>query len=169
MKTHKNRSWITALVATLTLMGLAPTRAETLGDLMKEAGLNRMIGRWVDAETKGERIKVNYLWKFKGAVIESSSEIGDRKSIGLIALNAETKEVYHVGADDQGGTSLGTWDLVDKSATLEVRFIRGNGEKGKLIIKHHLQDKDTLILTIEADEPVEITLVRVPPKARAKK
>ena len=45
-------------------------QAETLGDMMKAEGTDKMLGTWVDADTNGEKFKITYKWKIKGHAVE---------------------------------------------------------------------------------------------------
>lgn len=153
------KNWM-GLLAVMSLVCSTAT-AENLGEMLKESGWDKIIGTWVDAETTGERATIQYAWKYENHVIESTSTMGDRKSTSLIGLNGKTGEVYHVGANNQGGGVLGKWTGQDGDAVLEVGFVSAEGEEGSMTIRHHLEDDDTMTVTIEGGErTMTVKLVR---------
>ena len=137
-------------------------QAETLGDLLREKGWEGVIGTWVDAETKGERIKTTFSWKFKDTLLQIANKTVDRRSVSLMGRNAKTGEVYHFGADNEGGSSIGKWDEEDGVAILKLGYVMGSGVEGELIIRQRFEDEDTLEVTLDVEglEPVVFDLVR---------
>jgi len=160
MKTTKTRTCCALLVAVLTIAAASSARAEDLGSLLRESGWDRMMGTWVDAETKGENVKVTYAWKIKDRVIESTSKIGPVEAVALAAVNAKTGEVHHAGADSRGGVSVGKWSVEDGKAVLRLTFVSGEGHEGEVTISHQLQDDDTLIVTVDLADSFSLTLIR---------
>jgi hypothetical protein len=71
--------------------------------------------------------------------------------------NAQTGEVFHLGADNQGGSSLGKWTFKDGVASLEVVFVAGDGQEGGLMIEYRLKDDNTMVVNMGA---VTFTLIR---------
>lgn len=154
------KTWAAALAATLTIFWASSAGAETLGEMLRDSGWDRIIGTWVDKDTKGERLKTTFAWKFENRVIEVNNKMGELHSVALIAVNAKNGEVFHVGANDKGGGVLGKWTEEDGDAILELGYVRENGEEGEMRIRHHLEDDDTMVVTLERDEPMTVTLVR---------
>ena len=160
MRPTKMTSFCVVFAAMLTLAAASSSAGEKLGDILRESGWDRIIGTWVDADTKGDKLKATYAWRFKDTVVEITTKAGERETVALMGLNAKTGEVYSMGADNQGGGSLGKWELEDGDAILEVGFVTGEGAEGGLKIRHHLEDDDTLVVTIEAPEPITFKLIR---------
>ena len=160
MKTTNLTSRLAAVAALLLTIAI-PAPAGELGDMLKESGWNRILGTWVDQDSNGAGIKITYSWKFEGTLIEMNGTFGERTSTALIGFNAKTKEISHAGADDKGGTSRGKWVTKDDDVTLELASITEEGEERTMNVRHHFKDDDTLIITIERDEPVTLTLVRL--------
>ena len=104
------------MMAAAVLCGSAT--AETLGDMIREAGWNKIIGTWVDADTKGQNIRVKYAWKYKDHAIQVTSKLGEVQSTGLIGRNAATGEVFMTGVNSEGGATLGKWIEEDGDAVL---------------------------------------------------
>lgn len=153
------------VAAMLTIGGIACAAAETLGDVLRESGWDRIIGTWVDAETKGARNKTTYAWRFKDRVIEITSWDswdGEKESVSLIGLNPRTGDVFNLSADSQGASSLGRWTVgKDGEAILDLMFVSGEGQEGILRIRQAFKDNDTLIVTIDLPEPIVFEMVRV--------
>jgi hypothetical protein len=158
------------LVGMILSVGMLGARAETLGDKLREAGWEGIIGTWVDVETKGERVKTTYTWKFKDKLIQVTNKTVDRVSVAWLGLNAKTGEVFHFGADNEGGSSLGKWSEEDGEAVLELGYVMGTGVEGELLIRQRLEGEDRLVVTLEAEgaEPVVFDMVRAEREAAEK-
>ena len=153
------------VAAMLTIGGIACATAENLGDVLRESDWDRIIGTWVDAETKGARNKTTYAWRFKDRVIEIASWDswdGEKESVSLIGLNPKTGDVFNLSADSQGASSLGRWTVgKEGEAILDLMFVSGEGQEGFLRIRQAFKDNDTLIVTIDLPEPIVFEMVRV--------
>ena len=124
---------ITIRIACLTLtclLALSTTEvraAEKLSDILREHKWDAVIGTWVDAETKGKGMTTTYAWKIEDRTVEITTkygaESGVRETVALMAVNAKTGQVVHMGADSDGGTSLGEWKVEDNGdAVLGIVF-----------------------------------------------
>jgi hypothetical protein len=121
-----------------------------------------MIGSWGDKGSNGENIKVTYSWKFEGTLIEVNAKMGERHSIALIGINPKNKEIFHAGADSNGGVTMGKWVDKDGDVALEITTVKADGEEQKMSIHHELQDKDTIVLSVtQGEENMSLTLVRL--------
>ena len=149
------------IAATLLLFATAQApAADKLSDILRESKWDDIIGTWVDADTKGD-YKVTYAWKLADRVVEVNSKYRGVETVGLMGVNAKNGDVFHMGADSAGGSSLGKWDIEDNGdAVLSIVFTGGDGEQGSLNIRHHREDKDTVLVTLELPEPIKIKLVR---------
>lgn len=150
-----------SIVTTLCLLAAshAPA-AEKLSDVLRESKWDDIVGTWVDADGKGD-YKVTYAWKLPDRVIETRTKYRGVQSVGLMGVNAKNGDVFHMGADSTGGSSLGRWEIADNGdAVLSIVFTDGDGQEGVLNIRHHREDKDTVLVTLELPQPVKIKLVR---------
>lgn len=159
------RSFLTFTgIAALTISGLTgPTQGADLKEALEHAKWSGIVGIWVDSETKGERVKISYAWKFKDKLIEVNSKMGETKSVSLMGFNPEKEEVFMMGGNSKGGGSLGKWSLDGSDAILELGYISADGDKGEMTIKHHWVDKDTIEVTgttEEGGDSFSLTLVR---------
>ena len=153
------------LVALLLVTSSQGSAAEMLSDILRDVKWDGIIGTWVDAETNGKAVKKTYAWKIEDRAVEITTTYGDllggQELVALMAVNAKTGKVVHMGADSNSGTSLGEWKVEDNGdAVLGLIFIGGDGEEGTLSIRQHREDKDTMTLTIELPQPIKFKLVR---------
>ncbi len=82
-----------------------------------------------------------------------------------MGVNGKSGEVFHMGVDSKGTSSLGKWEVDDDGdAILGIVFTAEYGQEGALRIRHHLEDKNTVIVTVELPEPIKIKLIRLPKK-----
>jgi hypothetical protein len=152
------------LLATILLSPSPLSAAEKLSDILRKHQWEGIIGTWIDADTKGEASKVTYVWKIKDRVIEVATKGNDLETVALMGVNAKTGEVFHMGADSAGASSLGKWEIADNGdAVLQLLFTGGDGEQGALSIRHHREDKDTMIVTVELPEPITFKMIRAKP------
>ena len=152
-----------AFAIALTLAGAPAAAADDLGEILRQTGWDRVLGTWVDAETQGATLKLTYAWKFKDKVVAITARAGERESVALVGVNAKTGDVYSMAADNQGGASFGKWRLEGGDAILELAYIRGDGREGRLKVRYHFEDDDTIVMTIERPDPIAIKLIRVQP------
>ncbi|MBM3272329.1 hypothetical protein FJY94_03605 [Candidatus Kaiserbacteria bacterium] len=137
-------------------------KRQTLGEILRQSKWDRLIGTWVDADTKGAGLTSTYSWKIKDRVIESTSKENNNESVALMAINAESGEVFQTGSDRNGTSFTGKWQLPkDGDAVLDVAFTSGSGEKGSLKLRYHLVNDDSLMLTIELPQPISIKMIRI--------
>ena len=151
-------------VAALAFAGLTtPAQGTDLGEALAHVNWKGIVGSWVDSETKGERVKIVYAWKFENKLIEVNSTMGDTKGISLMGYNPDSEEVFMMGGNSEGGGNLGKWSMDDEDAVLELSYVRADGEKGEMSLKHHWVNDDTIEVSGTAEEGGEsftLTLVR---------
>jgi len=150
-----------ALLASFTITSSA--QGADLGEALDSVNWRGILGTWVDSETKGERVKVAYSWKFKNKLIEVNSKMGETQSLSLMGFNPDTEEVFMMGGNNKGGGSIGKWSMDGNDAVLELAYVSETGEKGTMKFKHHQVDKDTIKITGssgESGEEFTVTLVR---------
>ncbi len=157
-----------ALIAMLSIGTTLCEADENLGNVLSESGWDRIIGTWVDAETRGTKSTTTYAWKFKNRVIEVMSQNGKRETVSLIGRNPKTGEVFNISANNKGGSSLGKWTLEEGKAILDLLFVTGEGVEGALRIRFRLKDDNTMIVTIDLPEPITVKMIRKKSKARKK-
>lgn len=149
------------VVIAATLCSSQATAAETLKEKLKEAGWDGVIGTWVDEATGGKRYTSTYVWKIQDRVIEITTKSPDNETVALMGVNAKTGQVFHMGADKQGASSIGEWKIdADGSAVLHLLFTGGDGAEGVLQMRHMLVGKDKMEVTVQLARPLRYTLVR---------
>ena len=135
--------------------------AKTLGDVLKQTKWDRLVGEWVDEASGGQGYVFKVRWKLEGRVLETQSFSSDQKTVSLIAMNASDGTVFQVGADDKGGSHFGGWDFRrDRAATLSLGYTGGDGNQGELSIRYVLESPDTMLMTIQLPDPIDIRLKR---------
>ena len=151
-------------IASLAITGLTtPAQGADLGEALDSVKWRGILGTWVDSETKSERVKIVYAWKFENKLIEVNSTMGETKGISLMGYNPDTEEVFMMGGNSKGGGNIGKWTMEGSDAVLDLSYVRADGEKGKMNIKHHWVNDDTLEIsgtTEEGGESFTMTLVR---------
>jgi len=152
--------WLTAVPVSMSAGGLSYAAEKNLGEILSESRCDWIVGTWVDEETNGKSVTTSYKWRFEGRVLDVASDLKNLKTVALMGRSAQTGDVFHLGADNQGGSSIGTLRFAGGEATLEVAFVTGEGQEGGVIIRQRLKDENTMIVTIEAEETDTFTMVR---------
>lgn len=155
----------TLLAAALMFISIPTVATANLGEILRDSGCDWIIGSWVDAATNGEKSRVSFSWRFKGKVIELMLREKDGENMSLMGYNPKTEEVFHVSADNQGGSSVGKWTLENGTATLDLQFITAEKQEGSMRIQHTLKDNDTMTVTIGLEEPFVFEMKRVKDEA----
>jgi len=156
--------WFAAIAVRMLVASTTYSAEKNLGEVLRESGCDRIVGTWVDETTKGKSVTSIYKWRFENRVIEVASEFDAAKTVALMGQNAQTGDVFHLGADNRGGSSIGSWTFEDGEATLELAFVTGDGLEGGAMIRHRLKDENTMIVTIDAGESVTFTMIRTEPQ-----
>lgn len=141
---------------------ISQLRADDLSEALEYAGWTGILGTWVDEDSKGNRVKITYAWKFEGKLIEVTSKMGDTQSVSLMGFNPETEEVYMVGGNSKGGGSLGKWRMEGADVVLELGYMSPTGDKGGMSLRHHRVDDDTIVVSGNGENgnPFTLRLVR---------
>ncbi len=151
-------------VALATLVAIAVPNvasAENLADRLREAKWDHVIGTWVDEDSGGEAFQLAFAWKFEDQLIEVTSKYEDRESVALMGINGKSRNVFHMGADNQGGSVRGNWNVEENGdAVLKAEYTLADGKEGEMSIRFQRVDTDTTVMKIETTEPIEVRLVR---------
>jgi hypothetical protein len=161
----KARSLFHVVIASLLVLSTVSGRAENLGELLEQVGLGAIVGTWVDEDTQGENATVTYAWRIQNHALALSVKSQNGQSEALIGIDPASKEVLHVGIDEQGRLTKGKWSERDGLAVLDLVRIDGNGEELKLQLTHKIIDNKQLVIgmkNVATDEGGEFTLVRKP-------
>lgn len=148
------------VVLTLLFTGIT-SHADTLGDKLTEAGFDHIIGTWVDEDTNGTQASVTYAWRYTDHVIEITSRDTEKETVALMAVNQGDDSVVHTHADNTGGIGKGSWSKEDDEAVLTLDYVTGDGDEGTLVIRHRFENEDTMVVTLDLDNPIEVRLIRV--------
>ena len=133
---------------------------DTLKAKLKDAGWGGVIGEWVDMETKGKALSSTYKWSIEDRVIEVRTKDPTNETVALMGVNASNGQIFHMGADKNGTSSLGEWKFdADGSAVLSIVATSPGGQMS-LKVRHKLIGKDKMQVTIQLPQPIQINLVR---------
>ncbi len=153
---------LAVFASTLAFAQSQASAADKLSDVLKESKMDGIVGDWVDPETKEKKIMTRFAWKIKDRVLEVTTKNGEMVTTALMGVNGKTGEVFHMGADSDGTSSIGTWTVpAPGEAVLGIIYTTSAGQEGGLSIRHKLIAKDTLLVTIELPQLITYKLVRV--------
>ncbi len=130
--------------------------AGALGDLAAKHGLEWIIGSWVDKDTNGSVVKLEYEWRLDKNAIAVKSHSPENDSEGIIALRPGTEEVGEIVVDSKGGAGMGKWLEHDGRATLKLKYKSAVGEEKELAIGIEKIDQNTIQIYIHKVEGGEI-------------
>ena len=168
--------------AVILLASLAPmftplaTAADSLGDIIRQEGLEPFIATWGDKATNGDTAKITYEWRLDRQAISVKLVMGDRATEGMIAVDPKTGGITYTAVDNKGGVTSGVWTIADSRVILKFTYTDRNGDTTKAAITHEKADADTLRVKmnrvgdsgeIEPNDQEGFELIRL--KAAAKK
>ena len=155
---------ITLLATLASLVALAATStAQSLGDTIREAGHEAIIGTWVDEASGGQAVKVVYGWTVKDHAITSTVTTGERTSIAMIGIDPDSGDILHTGYDNRGGMISGRWDGDETSAILEATHIDTEKNERSFVVTHTFIDENKIKVNMrpaDSEDGTEIVLVR---------
>ncbi|NNJ24890.1 hypothetical protein [Alienimonas chondri] len=137
----------------------ADAPSETLGELLKETGFDRLIGAWVDRESGGEDYRTTFRWAIEDCVLEQTSDERGKKSMGLLSLRGGAREVGWFSADAAGTATLGGVAFEGGQAVHRLGYRDGEGREGALIIRYRFETDDRLTMRVfvpGGDAPVAV-------------
>jgi len=164
MNTKISRT-VTITLVLLSLMAFSASQiqsAETkkLSTIVSETGWDRILGTWIDPETKGKNNKTTFAWKYEDMVIESITKMPHKVTTSLFGRNQKTGAVFVMSADSAGGTSSGEVVFTKGLATFKITYVSETADEGSLEIRYSLIDENTMEVTFVMGQPVTIKLVR---------
>ena len=136
------------------------TFAFDLGTKLSESGWDRIIGKWKDTSTSDSEIVLNFQWLYKHKVIKITSREGKKETTSLMASNPKSGDIFSIATDNQGGSSVGKWEINKDKAVLGILFVTGEGKEGALEITHKLENDDTMCVSLALPKPISFQLVR---------
>ena len=140
---------------------LEDPKKRSLVGTIRHSGVQRLIGTWVDRDSKGDALKITYDWKVKDRIIEHTSVDSQNESHALIGVNRANGLVYHVGGDRNGASFTGNWEAdTNGDSLLKLNIESENGGKHSLTVRYHFNNQDQLTLTVELPEPIVVPMVR---------
>ena len=163
-----NAKSIATLAAVLVFGGITTASAEDLHTVLRKSGWDRMVGTWVDAETKGKKYKSTTTWRFKDHVIETTGKnlLEGKTDLSIMGYSPKKAQVFHVSADDKGGSSIGQWTFGEQEAILNLGFVTPEKQEGLLQLRYKFLDDDTMVVTVVLPDPLEIKMIRVKEKTK---
>jgi hypothetical protein len=136
MKTTSRRFLLTMATAVALTFTSAP--ASPLSDLVKEHGMEWLIAKWGDKDTKGQVVELKMEWRLDKHALSFALKSPERSAEALAALKPGTEKIVQMGVDNQGNAAKGEWGVYDGSPILRVDYETPEGDEGRvglLVIK----------------------------------
>jgi hypothetical protein len=150
---------------------------QSLGDVVAEAGLDWMIGRWVAKTDDGDKLQLTYRRQLEKHLVTIVLRTPDFQYYGMIFYVPAKEQVVQVGVDDEGGSGKGLWQPEDGKAILKIEHTGTEGETQRMGFVHSKVNAETMkvgMYALEstgelADEPwAKLEFKRHSAKARKK-
>lgn len=130
IKTHATVILLAAL-----LMGAGSALAQgSFQDMVKEQGLNWVMGRWTAQTDEGDTIELSYRWVLKGQMIVSNFKMGDEAYQGIIYLIPDEERVVEVGVHSDGDRTKATWEPQGDKLVSTREKIGSYGDSQKMAV-----------------------------------
>jgi DNA-binding beta-propeller fold protein YncE len=139
-------------------------KTRSMVGMLRQSGVQRLLGTWVDQESQGKQLKVTYQWKVKDRIIEHVNIDATSESHALIGVNKASGNIYHMGGTSVGASYSGTWAAdTNGDSVLNLNIESENGERHTLNVRYHFEDEDHFNLILELPQPIVIKMVRAKP------
>lgn len=151
---------VTILVTAISTLISNASDPGNLGKLFDQTGWHKIIGTWIDPETKGKNNRTTFAWKYEGTVIESITRMPNKETTSMFGRNPKSGEVFVLSADSLGGSSGGSVVFSNDLAVFNITYAAHTGDSGEVEIKYQLVDENTMTVTFVMGNPVTIKLIR---------
>ncbi len=138
------RRILPVLAAVVVILATGAGAQQSLGDLVREAGLDWMAGRWVATTDQGQKIEAVYRWELNRHLVSTSFKMGEFEGRGMIYYSPTEDRVVQVGVDNQGGSNKGIWYPEGDKAIAKLEYTQASGESGKMAVVHWKVDARTM-------------------------
>jgi len=136
------------LAAGLTVWASGAAAQEKLGDIMREEGLNWMVGKWMAKTDEGQKIQLTYRWSIKKYLVTVDLKMGDYAYHGMIFFVPTEEKIVEIGVDNRGATSKVTWDIEGDKTVSKGERIQADGKVVRAAIFHSKTDAETMKIEI---------------------
>lgn len=144
---------LAAAVLGLVIWASGAAAQQSLGDLVAEAGLDWMIGKWVATTDDGNEIQAVYQWQLNKHMVSTQFKMGQWEGQGMIYYSPSEDNVVQVGVDNMGGSNKGIWYPDGDAAVARLDYTQRSGESGKMAIIHSKVDAKTMkVIMYAVDE-----------------
>ena len=138
--------FLLTLVATLALASTA--QARDLADLVREGGVDWLMGKWKGETDSGDTISLSYEWALSPSLAVLNYKDPNDESHALIYVDPADSKVRHLGVGRKGGVGSGEWMAENGVATLRYTAREVSGETRKMAFVHRKVDADTLEVAV---------------------
>jgi len=133
----------------------------SLRTALQLSGLEPLVGTWVDEETHGTALTLQFTWKIEGRILESSTRDSNGQSVALITRTPDGRAIEQYGGDQGGRVFSGVWDSAEQGQARLTLDIHEQGKpRSRLAIRYDLTDENHLNMTVEFPKPLKVSLLR---------
>lgn len=145
------------LAAVVVILAAGARAQQSLGELVKEYGLEWMAGRWVATTDQGQKIEAVYRWELNRHLVSTHFKMGEFEGRGMIYYSPTEDQVVQVGVDNRGGSNKGIWYPEGDKLIAKLEYTQASGESGKMAVVHWKVDARTMKAAMYAvDESGEL-------------
>ena len=138
------RKTLLALTILVLVCGTQAAAQQSLGELVAESGFEWMGGKWLAETDDGQELQLVFKWELDKHVISVHFKGPEFEYRGIILYKAVEELVVQVGADDQGGSTRGTWEPDGDRAILKHERTGVYGETNRMGIAQSKVDDNTM-------------------------
>jgi hypothetical protein len=127
----------------LSLLVATAATARNLNDVIQEAGAGWLEGTWESHDEAGHTTTTAYHWALDRHAVMLQLQSTRVNSRGMIFFRAADDEVVYVAADNRGGTSRGTCQMIDGCPVILYQYTSETGDKLQVAVLHRRVDHET--------------------------
>jgi len=164
------------IIILLAVMADQVLAQQKLSDVVAEANLEWMAGRWIGTMGEdGPDVELEWRWSPGRYAVHAEYKVGEYLASGIIMYIASRNEVVEIGTDSMGASSKGLWSTAGNGATVSYMDTKADGETEQYEVIYKKVDSETMEATMygigaggqrDAQPKGIIKLKRKPTKAR---
>jgi hypothetical protein len=144
MKITKTMSLCLGLVWGITGLVAQPS----LGEKMRQEGIDWLIGDWVGQTDEGDTWRIRHERELNGHLVVTEAKGPSIAIKGMTSVDHDSNEVRYVGVTDTGGRATGTWEVEDGMPILRVTMHAPNGGSSRTAYTWTRVDQNTMELGV---------------------
>jgi hypothetical protein len=115
-----------------------------LGQMVKEVGVDWIIGQWETTTKGGDTVTVTFKADLNDHIGTIHYKDPRLESKGIVVVDPESGIAKYYLGDNQGGVGAGVWSAEDQKAILKIKLTAADGKSTRMGMIFRKVDADTI-------------------------